>query len=116
LRGPYSILGRSAIFTILEAAITVNGLVISPEPFSQKCESLAKAKKPYLDVVDRRVRLAWVDGSDDGSIDFMERAEAIGLSISYELLLDALSEAGGAINTNGHYPINEAIKQRLRKL
>ena len=87
--------------------------MISPEPFIEKCRSIAKAKKPYLDVVDRRVRLAWID---DGTVDFMERADTIGLCISYDMLLDALLEAGGALDVNGRYPINDAIKQRLGKL
>jgi hypothetical protein len=46
----------------------------------------------------------------------LERAEAIGLGISYDMLLDALSEAGGATSMSGRYPINDAISQRLRKL
>jgi len=87
--------------------------MLSPEPFIEKCRSLAKAKKPYLDVVDGHVRLAWID---DGTVNFMERADAIGLCISYDILLDALVEAGGAIDVNGRYPINDTIKQRLRKL
>ena len=90
----------------------MHDLVISPEPFIQKCKSLARAKSLYLDVVDGRVRLAWIIGSGDGSIDFMERAEAIGLGISYDMLLDALSEAEGVIDVNGHYPINDAIRLR----
>ena len=46
----------------------------------------------------------------------MERVDTIGLGISYDMLLDALSDAGGAIDADGRYPINEAIKQRLKKL
>jgi hypothetical protein len=87
---------------------------MSPEPFILKCKSLAKAKNPYLEVVDRRVRIAWEVGSD--SIGFMERADAIGLGITYDMLLDALSEAGGETTLSGCYPINDAIRQRLRKL
>jgi hypothetical protein len=45
----------------------------------------------------------------------MERADVIGLGISYDMLLDALSEAGGEIDINGRYPINNLIRQRLRK-
>jgi len=96
--------------------IVVDRLMISPEPFIQKCKSLARAKSIYLAVMDGRIRLAWKDSSDDGSIDFMERADAIGLGITYDMLLDALSEAEGAIDINGRYPINDAIRQRLRKL
>jgi hypothetical protein len=46
----------------------------------------------------------------------MERADVIGLGISYDMLLEALSEAGGAIDANGRYPINDAIRQRLRRI
>jgi len=63
--------------------------------------------------MDGRVRLAWMD---DGAAVFMERADAIGLGISYDMLLDALLEAGGAIDVNGRYPINDAIRQELWKL
>jgi len=44
--------------------------VISPEPFVQKCKSLAKAKKTYLDVLNGCVILAWMA---DGAADFMEK-------------------------------------------
>jgi hypothetical protein len=70
-------------------------VAISPEPFIQKCRSLARAKGLHLEVKDGRVRLAWMDG---GTTNFMERAGAIGLGISYDILLDALFEAGGAID------------------
>lgn len=69
--------------------------LMSLEPFIQKCRSLAKARNLYLDVVAGRVRLAWTGSTDDDSIDFMERADAIGLGISYDTLLDALLDAGG---------------------
>jgi hypothetical protein len=91
----------------------MNRAVISPESFVQKCKSLAKAKNPYLDVLDGRVVLAWMD---DGAANFMERADVIGLGLSYDMLLDALSEAGGAIDVNGRYPIDDAIRRRLGRI
>jgi hypothetical protein len=87
--------------------------VISPESFIQKCRSLVRTKELHLEVLDGRVRLAWID---DGVAVFMERADAIGLGLSYDVLLDALLEAGGAIGVNDRYPINDAIRQRLWKL
>lgn len=87
--------------------------VISPEPFIEKCRSLARAKSLYLEVVDGRIRLAWID---DGTSCFMEWADLIGLGISYDALEKAVSDAGGTIDANGRYPINETIRQRLRKL
>jgi hypothetical protein len=89
--------------------------VISPEPFVRKCKSLAAAKNIYLDVEEGRVRLVWT-GSSDGAVGFMERAEALGLGISYDMILDALSESGETINTNGRYPINDVIRRRLRRI
>jgi hypothetical protein len=91
----------------------MNRAVISPEPFVQKCKSLAKAKNPYLDVLDGRVVLAWMD---DGAADSMERADVIGLGISFDMLLDALSEAGGSVDADGRYPINDVIRRRLRRI
>jgi hypothetical protein len=91
----------------------VHDLVISPEPFIRKCRSLARANSLYLDVADGRVRLAWMD---NGAADFMEWSDSIGLGISYDMLLEALSEAEGATSMSGRYPINETIRQRLRKL
>jgi hypothetical protein len=46
----------------------------------------------------------------------MERADVIGLGLSYDMLLDALSEAGGAIDVNGRYPIDDAIRRRLGRI
>jgi len=94
-------------------AITMDRAVISPEPFVQKCKSLAKAKKTYLDVLDGRVVLAWMD---DGAANFMERADVIGLGLSYDMLLDALYEAGGTIDVNGRYPIDDVIRRRLGRI
>jgi len=94
----------------------VDNFVISPEPFIQKCRSLARARNLFLDVVDGRVRLAWTGSSTDGRVEFMERADAIGLGIGYDTLLDALSEAGGAIDADGRYPINDAIRRRIRRM
>ena len=46
----------------------------------------------------------------------MERADAIGLGISYDTLLDALLDAGGSIDADGHYPINDVIRRRLMRI
>jgi hypothetical protein len=66
-----------------------------------------------LDAADGHVRLGWTSDSED---EFMDRVELIRLDISYEMLLDALSEAGGTTSMSGCYPINDAIRQRLRKI
>ena len=92
--------------------------VISPEPFIQKCKSLAKAKHLYVAVKDRSIRLAWSTLSEDGAankIEYINRAEATSLGMPYELLLDAVLEAGGAIDGSGHYPVSEELIRRLKK-
>lgn len=106
---PLTTVSRHPLWT----EITMDRLVISPEPFIQKCRSLPSAKSIYLDTIDGHVRLVW---TNDGVVEFMERADMIGLGISYDMLLDALSEAEGAIDTNGSYPVSEAIWHRLNKL
>jgi hypothetical protein len=94
----------------------MDDLIISPEPFIQKCKTLAKSKNCFLDVVDGRIRLAWTVSSGNGRVEFMERADVIGLGITYDMLLDALFDAGGAVDVDGCYPVNDAIKNRLRTL
>jgi hypothetical protein len=88
-------------------------MVMSPEPFIRKCRSLARAKSVYVEVIDGRVRLAWI--TDDGA-DFMDRADVIGLGITYDMLREAISEAGWTGGTSGRYPINDVIRQGLKKL
>ena len=89
--------------------------MISPEPFIQKCRSLAQGKNPHLDVAHRRIRLAWAVGSTDSCVEYMERADLIGLGISYDMLLDALCKAGGTLDDDGHYPIDDAIRRTMKK-
>ena len=89
--------------------------MISPEPFIQKCRSLARAKNPYLEVVDGRVRLTWTVG-DECSVDYMDRVDVIGLGISYDMLVNAVMEAGGTLDVDGHYPIDGVVRKTLRKL
>ena len=87
--------------------------VISPEPFVQKCKSLAKAKDLYVDVKDGSIKLAWSALSDDGTtskIEYINRAEAVRIGIPYDLLIDAVLEGGGI------YPVTEEIIRRLRKV
>jgi hypothetical protein len=45
----------------------------------------------------------------------MERAEVIGLGITYDMLLDAVFDEGGTLDEDGCYPLNDAIRQVLRK-
>jgi len=93
--------------------------VISPEPFVKKCKSLAKARDLHVEVEDGLIRLAWTDFFDDSStskVEYINRVEAAVLGIPYDLFLDAVLEAGGAIDVSGHYPVTEEIIRRLRKV
>lgn len=90
--------------------------MISPDPFIQKCRSLAGAKNAYFNVADERIRLGWTVGSGDGSVEYIERIDLIGLGINYDMLLDALTEAGGRLDADGHYPVDDAIRTTLRRL
>ena len=87
--------------------------MISPEPFIQKCRSLAQGKNPHLDVAHRRIRLAWTVGSTDSCVEYMERADLIGLGISYDMLLDALCKAGESLDADGRYPIDDTIRSTI---
>jgi hypothetical protein len=89
--------------------------VISPEPFVQKCKSLAKAKHLYVAVKDGSIQLAFSDDELTSKIEYINRAEAASLGIPYELFLDAVLEAGGAIDGIGHYPVTDEIIGRLKK-
>ncbi|MCJ7443107.1 MAG: hypothetical protein MUO26_01005 [Methanotrichaceae archaeon] len=87
------------------------------EPFIQKCKSLAKAENLYVDMKDGQIRLAWKDC--DGStnkVAYIDRVEAVRLGISYDSLSDAVSEGGGAIDIDGHYPVTNGIIRSLRKV
>jgi len=65
-------------------------------------------------VADGRIRLSWI--ADDCHVDYMERVDLIGLGISYDILLDALSEAEGTLDADGCYPIDDDIRTALRRL
>ena len=96
----------------------VNPVVISPEPFIQKCRSLAKTKDAYLSMIDGDVSLTWTVSAEGGAasrVEFMERCEAFQLGITYDLLLEAIEECEGKTDRSGHYPTNDAIRQRLKK-
>jgi hypothetical protein len=117
---PYTILGIECDLPhpLFFGGFMASKFVISPEPFIQKCKSLAKAKHLYVDVKNGAIRLAWSALSEDGAankIEYINRAEAASLGMPYELLLDAVLEAGGAIDGIGHYPVTDEIIGRLKK-
>ncbi|MCJ7443230.1 MAG: hypothetical protein MUO26_01645 [Methanotrichaceae archaeon] len=61
-----------------------------------------------MDVEDRQIRLAWTDDRITKKIEYIDRIEALRLGISYDLLLDAVSEGGGA----GQYRRSLSCDQR----
>jgi hypothetical protein len=72
-----------------------------------------------VDVKDGSIKLAWSVLSDYGTvskIEYINRAEAVRIGIPYDLLIDAVLEAGGMIDGSGHYPVTEEIIRRLRKV
>ena len=52
-------------------------------------------------------------GSEEG---LLIELKWLGMVYHYEMLLDALSEAGGANSMIGRYSINDIIRHRLTKL
>jgi hypothetical protein len=79
-------------------------------------KSMVNLRYPFVDVVSFRAFLAWMAFDAEGSSPWVERVddkdrEASG--ISYDMLLAAIEEAGGALSRSGHYPINSAIKEKL---
>ncbi|MCJ7445034.1 MAG: hypothetical protein MUO26_11005 [Methanotrichaceae archaeon] len=48
-------------------------------------------------------------------VEYIDRIEAVRLGISYDLLIDAVSEGGGAIDIDGHHPVtHETYVQEIR--
>ena len=92
--------------------------VISPTPFVEKCKRLAKSRHLYVDAKSGSIRLAWSALSEDGApnkIEYINRAEAASLGITYEILIDAVLKGGGIIDGIGHYPVTDEIIRRLKK-
>jgi hypothetical protein len=73
--------------------VTMDHIAISPESFVQKCRTLLRASNLYLVVKDGNVRLSRINSAC--KTESIDRVEAIRFGITYEMLLNALSEAGG---------------------
>jgi hypothetical protein len=95
-------------------AITSDRLVISTELLLFKNARAWSELGPLSGCNGWTYQASMTIRHDDSSDDFMERADVIGLIISYDMLLDALSEAGGATSIKDRYPINDVIRQRPR--
>lgn len=68
----------------------------------------------YIDVWDMKAQLFLACNDKEGNSK-AEAVENIPPSISYEDLLGAVEEAGGAINRSGWYPINNKIETLLKE-
>jgi len=71
-----------------------------------------------VDAKSGSIRLAWSALSEDGTpnkIEYINRAEAASLGITYEILIDAVLKRGGIVDGSGHYPVTDEIIRRLRK-
>jgi hypothetical protein len=62
--------------------------------------------------MDGRIRLAWTISLED--VDFHGTARCYRPYLSYDMLLDTLSEAEGVTSIKDRYPINDVIRQRPR--
>ena len=66
----------------------------------------------YVDVWDMRAQLFLACNNEKGN----GKAEVVeGAPVSNDILVQAIEEAGGAINRSGWYPINDKIKKILKK-
>ena len=71
-----------------------------------------------MDAKSGSIRLAWSALSEDGTpnkIEYINRAEAASLGITYEILIDSVLKYGGTVDGIGHYPVTDEIIRRLRK-
>lgn len=63
----------------------------------------------YIDVWNCKASLALMHVKPDGSMTSERLSE-----FPEEALIEAIQEAGGAINMSGHYPINAWVKKMIR--
>jgi len=78
----------------------------------------ANLSYPFIAVWNFQAALAWMIFDSDGATPCVEKVsdkDRTALGISYDMLLAAVGETGGATNIRGHYPINEIIKEQLLK-
>ena len=84
----------------------------------EKAQRLANTSYPFIDVWSFQAALSFMTFDSKGSSCSPERlteGELESLGITEEMLLNAIEEAGGAINRSGHYSISEEIRERLNR-
>ena len=93
-------------------------LNMTPQEAMQKeIALLGNVAYPFVDCWDFKTALAFMVYSEDGkklSVERFTEEDQEKLGISKSMLLGAIDMAGGMINLSGHYPISEAIKNKLR--
>ncbi len=97
-------------------------IIRGPEDFQRlqdKAQGQANLSYPFIDVWSFQAALSFMAFDSTGSTCSPERLteeELEDLGITEEMLLEAIEEAGGAINRSGHYPISEAIREKLAQV
>jgi hypothetical protein len=107
-----------------EAALrSLSGDIRNQDDYDHRLQARIMARSnlsyPFIDVGDLQVALAWMIFDSEGktsrveSVSDQDREE---LGITYDMLLAAIEEAGGALNRSGQYPINVENIGKLRRV
>lgn len=79
-------------------------------------EKFGNRAYPFIEVYNFHASLSWMcldeNGSRSSIIRFAEEDQKQ-MGITEKMLLDAIEDQGGAIDTSGHYAISKEIKQKL---
>ena len=92
-------------------------LYMTPEE-APKVKTRVNLSYPFIDVWDFQMALAWMIFDSEGKtsrVEHMSDQDREELGITYDMLLVALEEYGGALERPGQYPINDEIIHKLRK-
>jgi hypothetical protein len=93
-------------------------LYMTPEE-QARIKDRANLSYPFIDVLDFQAALAWMIFDSEGKTSRIERMsdqDQEELGITYDMLLAAIEEVGGAINRSGQYPISDEIIHKLRRI
>jgi len=88
------------------------------EKLRRRSAGLAGKSYFFVDVSSFQAYLAIMRFDETGHSCRAERLSSVeleALGITAEMLLQAVAEAGGAINLSGHYPISEEIREILAR-
>ena len=105
-----------------EAFSSLSGDIRNQDDYDRlqdRIKAKANLSYPFIDVSDFQAALAWMIFDSEGKTSRGERVsdqDREELGITYDMLLAAIEEAGGAINRPGQYPINSEIIGKLRRV